>query len=432
MLRRISGYPAIILATVVAGIVGYLITWLVPRLAGAEVYAVFAVFWATLYLVVSALSGIQQEVTRATTINTNPDPGRRATARNFGLIVAGIVVLATLSTAVIWVGPVFGEDGWALLLPLALGVGSYVMVATLVGTLNGIRRWTLVAGMVGVDALLRMLLIGVALVFTTDVVVLAWLIVIPFPLAIILVWPAARSAVVGRTAFDVGYRNLAWNVARTVAASASMGVLVAGFPVLLHLADRGTSPESFATMVLAITLTRAPIITTITAAQSILVVRFRDHRDSFGSTMIAIQSLVFGAAVVLGALAWWLGPAVFSWLFAGQFAIEAWILSALVVSSAMMGSLIITAAALLARSNHAGYTAGFLVAAVSTIIVLLVPLPFEERTVLALLLPPACGILAQCAAFVVYNRRSAPHEVVQLPNYHQDTYRTGETTDHAE
>ena len=54
-----------------------------------------------------------------------------------------------------------------------------------------------------------------------DAVVLAWAVALPFPLAIVLLWPAIRRGFVGRSELDVGYRALSWNVARTVVASGS-------------------------------------------------------------------------------------------------------------------------------------------------------------------------------------------------------------------
>ena len=55
-----------LVATMIAGIAAYVVTWLVPRQVGFAGYTVFAVFWSFMYLVVGTLGGIQQEVTRGT------------------------------------------------------------------------------------------------------------------------------------------------------------------------------------------------------------------------------------------------------------------------------------------------------------------------------------------------------------------------------
>ncbi|MCU1443148.1 MAG: hypothetical protein JWQ59_1298, partial [Cryobacterium sp.] len=70
-----TGFTRILVATAIAGIAAYVVTWVVPRIIGGVDYKVFAVFWASMYLVVTALSGIQQEVTRATRPVLPSSPG---------------------------------------------------------------------------------------------------------------------------------------------------------------------------------------------------------------------------------------------------------------------------------------------------------------------------------------------------------------------
>ena len=57
-----SGLVIIGISTVIAGLAGYAVTLLVYRVVGAGSYAIFAVFWAAMYLLIGGLSGIQQEV----------------------------------------------------------------------------------------------------------------------------------------------------------------------------------------------------------------------------------------------------------------------------------------------------------------------------------------------------------------------------------
>ena len=87
-----SGVVAILIATAIAGGCGYIVTAVVGATRPADEYADFGVFWATLYLVIAALSGVQQEVTRATrpvsVAMTRPATpvARRAPARLPGLV----------------------------------------------------------------------------------------------------------------------------------------------------------------------------------------------------------------------------------------------------------------------------------------------------------------------------------------------------------
>ena len=75
--QKSSGFILIVAATGIVGIAGYVITWLVPAVIGVAPYAVFAVFWSFIFLVAAALSGIQQEVTRATHARDTDNTGYR-------------------------------------------------------------------------------------------------------------------------------------------------------------------------------------------------------------------------------------------------------------------------------------------------------------------------------------------------------------------
>jgi predicted membrane-bound mannosyltransferase len=69
---RISGFAIILIATATSGVAAYVMAWLVPNVIGLASYATFAVFWSAIHLVVGALFGIQQEVTRGTHPLTDP------------------------------------------------------------------------------------------------------------------------------------------------------------------------------------------------------------------------------------------------------------------------------------------------------------------------------------------------------------------------
>lgn len=407
--KPLSGFTQIILATIVAGIAGYVVTWFVPRVIGGGDYKVFAVFWAAMYLVVGALSGIQQEVTRGSRekIPGGPasGPARASHARNFGLAAAAAVVVLILATAPMWVHAVFPELGWQLVLPLAFGTASYVLVATLSGTLYGLTEWGSIALLIVTDGLLRLIAVVIVAVFTHSVVALAWAAACPFILALPLLWLRIRPAVVGRIELDVGFRRLSWNVGRTVGASVSAAALVSGFPLLLSLTSPHDAPAVLASLFLAITLTRAPLIVSVTALQGYLLVRFRDHPLAFRRTFLQIISVIVGGAAVLSALAFWLAPAVFALLFPGEPGIGAGFFAVLVGSSALVAALSVTAAAVLARAQHAAYSIGWFVAAAATILTLLTNFDLVTRTGLSLVAGPVCGLLVHAVFLAIPARK---------------------------
>jgi len=407
--RRLSGVTLILIATIISGVASYVVTLLVPAVIGLADYKVFSIFWSFLYLIVGALFGIQQEVTRGTkpvAVGAAPEVSR---ARNFGLVSGLLVAAAIIASAPLWVDSAFPGDGWSMVWPLAVGTSSFVMVAVLCGSLYGIARWTELAMLMIGDSVLRLLAIVGVLVFSSvagidpDSVALAWAVAIPFPATLLILWWFIRNSVVGKTQLDVGYRRLAWNVARTVVAAASTGLMVSGFPFILGLTSGGVSDELLGLYILCITVTRAPLIVVAMSLQSYLIVHFRDAAAQFWRTFVLLILIVLAAGLVLGALAWTLGPTVFAFLYPGQRGPDGLFLAVLVLSSALVGALCISAPAVLARSQHFVYTLGWAVAALLTVIALVLPLDFEVRVYLAILVGPIAGLLVH-ACYLVASR----------------------------
>lgn len=407
-MSRLPGLTLILGATVIASAASYLVYWLVPHRIGVAESASFLLFWSAMYLLVSALAGIQQEVTRGTrgrepVANPRPSP-----ARNFGLVVAGLVFALVVASAPLWVSAVFPAEGWAMVWPLAAAAASYVMVATLAGTLYGITAWFPLALMIAVDALLRLVAVGVAASITSDPVALAWAAAAPFLLTIVVLWPGFRARVAGRTGLDVGYRALSWNVARTMTASASMGILISGLPVVIGIAATDEPPALVATLFLAVTITRAPVIVVVMSLQSYLLVRFRDHREAFWRQFLAIEAVLALGGVVLALIAWLVGPAVFDLLYPGEIRLEGWFYAVLVVSSALIGALVVSASALLSMSKHVVYSVGWLAAALVTVGCFALPLDLVTVTVVALLAGPIAGLSVN-AAYLALRTRDLRH-----------------------
>ncbi|MGV8911286.1 MAG: hypothetical protein ACOH14_01610 [Rhodoglobus sp.] len=396
--RAPNGAVLILAATLVAGIAGYLVTFIVYRQVGAAPYALFAVFWAAMYLVIGALSGVQQEITRATRPIALGARSEASRARNFAVVLALIVAILIIATGFLWADAVFADDGWALVWPLAAGAASYVLVATLSGSLYGVSQWPSLALMIATDGVIRLALLSIALQFTSDIVVLAWTVSLPFPLAIALLWPLIRGRFVGRSDLDVGYRGLSWNVARTVLASASTAVLVSGFPLLLGVAAASEDPALLGELIFTITLTRAPLIVTIMSLQGFLVVRFRDEQSSWLRLFLLVQGGIVGATIVFAPLGWWLGPPVFALVSGRPTLIDGSLIAILVLSSGLVAALSTAAAAVLAKGKHVAYSLGWLGAAAITIAIMLAPGDFIERVSVALIVGPIVGLVFHCVA----------------------------------
>ncbi len=400
---RNGGAFLIIGATAIAGVSGYVVTFLVFRQTGPSAYAVFAVFWAALYLIIGGLSGIQQEVTRA----THPiAPGSRTTAsraRAFALATAVLVFVVVVASSPLWATATFHHDAPDLVWPLAVGAASYVLVATLSGSLYGVSQWRSLALLVSTDGVLRLLLLLIALLFTHEIVALSWAAALPFPLAILLLWRFIRGDFVGRSDLDVGHLDLSWNVARTVLASVSAAILVSGFPLVVGVTAKSEPTALVGQLIFTITLTRAPLIVTVMALQSYFVVRFRDSGRSMIRSLVVVLVVLTAGTSVLATLGWWLGPAVLFWISGTQ--MQGSLIGALVISSGLVAVLSVSGSAVLARSQHLAYSIGWLVAAVITILIMMTGMGFTLRVEAALLIGPSGG-LAVYALYALWHRIS--------------------------
>lgn len=391
--RRIpDGAVLILLATVIAGGCGYVANVLVgaTRSSPAD-YVVFGVFWSALYLVVSTLSGIQQEVTRATharpvgEIATTANP-----VRNFALAAAVVAFAAVVGSSLLWGGAVFPDTGWTFVLPIAVGGASYVIVAAVAGTLYGLSVWWGIALLIVVDGVLRLIGIVVAVVFGWGDAAVAWAVVLPFPLTPVILWWVLRRTVVGRAVLDVGYPALIRNVASTILASAAIGLMISGFPLILRVTSPGASETEMGTLVYAINLVRAPLVVVVLSLQSYMVVRFRNAPHHAVAVFFRLAGVIAAVAVIAAVVAWFVVPPLLR-LF--DYDLDGWVVTGLVLSSGLLGILCVSGPLALSRSQHGVYTAGWVAAVLVTIGVLLLPGDLSTRMVVALAVGPGVGVV---------------------------------------
>ena len=386
-----SGFVIILSATLIGGVAGYVVTWVVPRSIGFAEYAAFAIFWSSLFLLGGAVAGIQGEVARGTRSVDIPSPEPRR-ARNFAIAGAIAVFVVAIASAPLWTAPVFGVARFDLAVPLAVGAASFVLTAVASGVFLGIGRWHALAALVITESLLRLCAIVVTLQFTQDLVVLAWVVALPVPVALLLIWPFVARSVSRRNTMDVTYRQLVHNVVRTLLAAAAGSLIVSGLPLILGIAAAGESKAVLGMVILAVTFTRAPLIISALSLQNFFLVQFRNDPGGFRKRLFAILGVLAGAGVLLAVAGLALGPSVFALLFPNEPVPPAGFIAALVGSSALVGSMFVTAPALLARSEHGAYVLGWLVAAIVTVLAMFVPLDLVAKTTLALILGPVAGL----------------------------------------
>jgi len=404
------GLSYILGATVIAGGIGYVIQAVVPAFTEPTQYIAFSVFWSVVYLVVSALSGIQQEVTRSAHPRTDPSaPGWTSLARFAGVAAAAAVVLV-VATSPLWAPRVFVADAVPLVAALALAVIGYTLVAALSGALYGVRNWPGVATMTVTDAALRLATVAIVLVAGGGVAALGWAVAAPFTVAFVLVWVVWGSRVRSGLQLDATPGRLARNSVSTVVAAAATGVMISGLPFLLGLTAGGAAPSLLASLILVITLTRAPLVIPILALQSYLVVTFRDERERMMRRVLLWGGGLLVLTAVLAALAVVVGPWVIELLYADRYALPAAAYAAIVASAGLTAVLCVTGPAALASGRHGVYVAGWLVASSSLVVGLVVPADELPKVLLAITLAPVIGIIIHLGGLAVPSRNSAARE----------------------
>lgn len=383
------------IATVIAGAIGYLIQFAIPILA-PDSYLSFATTWSAIYLVVTCLSGLQQELTRASR--------SEATGSGFRTWISFTLITSLAATTIVFVifslsgSTLFPADAGLLMSAIAMAAFGYSLVAALSGAVYGLKDWNAVAGLTIGDSVIRSLTIAVALVAGGSAVLLGWAVAVPFLLAAVGVWIWVGRRIKLRLSVDVGLRRLFRNSVATVIASLSTGALISGLPLLLKAFASDAGPELLASLILALTLTRAPLVVPLLALQGYLVVSFRDHPNHVSSRVLRWVALVIGGVIILAGIAAWFGPTLMRWLFAGFVVLSPLDLALIVVSAGLTGVMCITGPAVLAANRHKWYTAGWASSAAISIAMLLLPIDAHLRIMVALLAGPIVGSMVHVLA----------------------------------
>ncbi|MGB3332931.1 MAG: hypothetical protein WBA79_08980, partial [Mycobacterium sp.] len=268
-------------ATLLSALCGYAVLYLAARDLDPAGFSVFGVFWGAFGLVNGAANGLLQETTREVRRASESEPGPSPTAHTRPLRVAGLTGLVAAgvvaASSPLWSGHVFVEARWLSVGLLCFGLANFAVHATLLGVLAGVNRWTQYGALMVTDAAIRVavatatFVIGWGLLgflWATVAGALAWLLLLAAS-------PAARSA--ARLLTPVGTAEFLRGAAHSITAAGASAILVMGFPVLLQ-ATYGELGAAGGVVILAVTVTRAPLLVPLTAMQGNLIAHFVDQR----------------------------------------------------------------------------------------------------------------------------------------------------------
>ena len=386
-------------ATVATALCGYAVLYLAARDLEPAGFSIFSVFWGAFGLVTGAANGLLQEATREVRsvgdaeVVSGPRTHPMRVAATVGVVAA--VVIAASSP--LWSGHVFVESQWLSVALLSVGLAGFCLHATLLGMLAGVGRWTQYGALMVTDAGTRVVvavatfLIGWGLVgylWATVAGAVAWLI-------LLIASPSTRAAASLLT--SGGTTTFLRGAAHSVAAAGASAILVMGFPVLLK-ATSGDLGATGGVVILAVTLTRAPLLVPLTAMQGNLIAHFVDQRSERLRALVAPAVFVAALGAVGVALAGVFGPWLLRVAFGEEYRAGGALLAWLTTAAIVMALLTLTGAAAVAAALHRAYAAGWISATVASMLLLLLPLGLETRTVIALLCGPMVGITVHLGA----------------------------------
>ncbi|MEE6177081.1 hypothetical protein [Mycobacterium sp. 050134] len=381
-------------ATAVTACCGYAVIYLAARDLAPGGFSIFGVFWGAFGLVTGAAFGLLQETTREVRstryVSEIPPGGRTHPLRVAALVgVAAAVVIAGSSP--LWSGRVFVEARWLSVGLLSVGLAGFCLHATLLGMLAGTDQWTPYGALMVTDAVLRVAIASAAVVlgwgltgflWATVAGAVAWLIML-------MTSPAARAT--ARLLTAGGTVTFLRGAAHSITAAGASAILVMGFPVLLKLTSNQLGAQG-GVIILAVTLTRAPLLVPLTAMQGNLIAHFVDERSDRVRALVAPAAIIGGIGAIGVLAAGVVGPWLLRVAFGPEYLASGALLAWLTGAAVAIAVLTLTGAAAVAAALHRAYSLGWVVATVAAGLLLLLPLPLQSRTVLALLCGPLVGI----------------------------------------
>ncbi|MCV7422317.1 hypothetical protein H7K45_17350 [Mycobacterium yunnanensis] len=386
-------------ATVVSALCGYAVLYLAARNLEPAGFSVFAVFWGAFGLFAGAANGLLQESTRevrqARTLARVPEP--RSSPMRVAAVVGVASAVAIAGTSPLWSWHVFTESQVLSVALLAAGVAGFCVHATLLGMLAGVDRWSQYGALIVGDAAMRVTVAAVTFLVGWGLVGYLWATVAGAVAWAVLLLASPSSRAAARLLTPGTTAVFLRGASHSIAAAGASAILIMGFPVLLKAtsADLGAAGG---VVILAVTLTRAPLLVPLTAMQGNLIAHFVDQRARRLRSLVAPMAAlaVLGGAAVLAAGL--IGPWLLRTAFGPDYQLGGALLAWFTAAAVMIAALTLTGAATVAAALHRAYAVGWISATVASTLLLLAPWPLETRTVVALLCGPLAGIAVHVIA----------------------------------
>ncbi|ORA83960.1 hypothetical protein K3U93_23015 [Mycobacterium malmoense] len=383
-------------ATALTALCGYAVIYLAARDLAPSGFSVFGVFWGAFGLVTGAANGLLQEATREVrsagyVSDSEAVPARRAHPPRVAAMVGVAAAVAIAGSSPVWSGRVFVEARWLSVGLLSVGLAGFCLHATLLGMLAGTNQWTQYGALMVTDAVIRVAVAAATVVLGWGLTGFLWATVTGAVAWLIMLATSPTTRAAARLLTPGGTATFLRGAAHSITAAGASAILVMGFPVLLKLTSDELGAQG-GVIILAVTLTRAPLLVPLTAMQGNLIAHFVDERSDRLRALINPAAIVCGIGAVGVLAAGVLGPWLLRVAFGPQYQANGALLAWLTAAAVAIAALTLTGAAAVAAALHRAYALGWVGATVASGLLLLLPLPLQTRTVVGLLCGPLVGI----------------------------------------
>lgn len=405
---------ALLGSSLLAAVSTLVVTMIAQRALNGSELTEFLLFWAALFTVTGIITGIQPEITRAVgTARTRATSDGAASAEGSAPQGARVVTVTAALGAIagalvlvsspLWAGQQIPHSAAVGVTVMAVGVFLYALQATMSGVTAGEDRWYLFAAVGGLESAGRLILMLAAALMIPSLAGLEAATVVPMGLWLILAFVTVSGRRLWVARADVPARRLTTNILWSFLSSAAAAVLMMGFPNVLKASGAAESePVVLGTLILAISITRSPIMIPLQAFQGVAVSAFLKQRHRPVAAFIKPAAAVVAVGAVGALAAYLVGPLLFRLIYppaagaesAYEAAASGITLGALVFASALLALMTLSGNMALAVNQHRIYLAGWVVAAAVTLgLAFLIPAPLVPRAIVALAAGPVCGFV---------------------------------------